>query len=143
MAAVNNRRVALGALAGGVVWTAWSVLLNGFVIGRQYLAAESSGALFKQPRYPFFLAYWITTLFLLSYAVAWLYASVRATRGAGPGTALAVGLLVGFAAAFPVNLTVATWIPLSRIFPLFWMLDLWVGAMLASVMAGFVYKDAA
>lgn len=142
MAAVNSRRVVLGALLGGVVWTAWSVLVNGFVFGRQYLAAESSGTLLKQPRYPLFLVYWIITLFLLSYAVAWLYASVRATRGAGPGTALAVGLLVGFAAAIPVNLSLASWAPLDRIFPLIWMLDLWVGAMLASLTAGFVYKDA-
>jgi hypothetical protein len=30
---------------------------------------------------------------------------------------------------------------MSRIFPLWWMLDLWVGAMMASLVAGWLYKD--
>ena len=54
---------------------------------------------------PLFMVYWFITIFLLAYVVAWLYSSVRATRGAGPGTALTVGLLVGFAAGFPMNLS--------------------------------------
>jgi hypothetical protein len=96
----------------------------------------------KQPRYPLFLVYWFVTIFLLAYVVAWLYASVRATRGAGPGTALTVGLLVGFAAGFPMNLTVATWAPVSRHLPLWWMLDLWLGAIFASLVAGWTFTMA-
>ena len=95
----------------------------------------------QAPRYPLFLVYWFITIFLLAYVVAWLYSSVRATRGAGPGTALTVGLLVGFAAGFPMNLTVATWAPMSRHLPLWWMLDLWLGAIMASLVAGWIYKD--
>ena len=109
MAAVNVRRIALGAVAGGVVWSVWSAVVNAWILGSRYMAAESSGMLLKQPRYSFFLGYWFITIFLLSYVVAWLYASVRGTQGAGPGTALTVGLLVGFAAGFPVNLSVAAW----------------------------------
>ncbi len=141
MAAVNSRRVAIGTVAGGVVWTIWSMVVNVAILGSKYTAAQEAGLLLKQPRYPFFLGYWIITLFLLSYVLAWLYASVRATRGAGPGTALAVGFLVGFASGFPMNLSVATWSPLARVFPLWWMLDLWVGAMLAGLVAGWIYRD--
>lgn len=141
MGAVNTRRVALGTIAGGVVWTIWSMVVNTKILGARYMAAQDAGLLLKQPRYPFFLGYWIITLFLLSYVVAWLYASVRATRGAGPGTALTIGLLVGFAAGFPLNLSVASWFPLDRIFPLWWMLDLWIGAILASLVAGWLYRD--
>ncbi len=141
MAAINSRRVGLGALAGGVVWTIWSMVVNAGVLSTKYAAAGQAGLLLKQPRYPFFIGYWIITLFVLSYILAWLYASARATRGAGPGTALKIGLLVGFAAGFPVNLSQATWSPLNRVIPLWWMLDLWVGAILASLVAGWVYKD--
>jgi hypothetical protein len=49
--------------------------------------------------------------------------------------------LVGFAAGFPVNLSVAAWAPFSRVLPLGWMLDLWVGAILAATVAGWLYKD--
>ena len=141
MAAMNTRRIALGALAGGVVWSIWSALINGVLLASRYAAAEKAGALLAQPRYPLFLLYWFVAIFVLAFIVAWLYASVRATRGAGPKTAIWVGLLVGFAAGFPINLTNAAYAPFERIFPLGWMADLWVGAILASLVAGWLYKD--
>jgi hypothetical protein len=141
MATINTRRVVLGALAGGVVWSVWSTIVNLVILAPRYGVAQASGMMLKQPRYPLFIAYWIITIFLLAYVVAWLYSSVRATRGAGPGTALTVGLLVGFAAGFPMNLSAATWSPVSRYLPFWWILDLWLGAILAALVAGWLYKD--
>ncbi len=141
MAAVNTRRVVLGAFAGGVVWSIWSTAINLVILEPKYAEAQKAGLLLQQPRYSFFIGYWMVTLFLVSYALAWLYASVRATRGAGPGTALKVGLLVGFAAGFPMSLSQATWSPVSRVLPLWWMLDLWIGAVLATLVAGWLYRD--
>ena len=99
------------------------------------------GIMLTQARYPLFRVYWFVTIFLLAYVVAWLYSSVRATRGAGPGTALTVGLLVGFAAGFPMNLSLVAWGLTGRYLPLWWMLDLWLGAIFASLVAGWLYKD--
>ena len=141
MAAMNSKRIFLGAVAGGVVWTIWSMVVNTAVLGARYEAAQQANQFLKEPRYAFFLGYWILTLFLLSYVLAWLYASARATLGPGPGTALRIGLLVGFAISFPLNFSVATWMPLDRFFPLWWMLELWVGAVLATLVAGWLYKD--
>ncbi len=141
---VNNRRVLRGALAGGVVWNIWSVIVNMAILGARTQAAQESGAFLKQPRYPvaLFIVTWIVMLFVLSYILAWLYASMRATRGAGPKTAAVLGIAVGFAVGFPSNYATATWAPISRSFPLWWMIDLWVGAILAAVVAGWLYKDA-
>jgi uncharacterized membrane protein YoaK (UPF0700 family) len=141
MATVNTRRVALGALAGGVVWCIWSTIVNLVILAPRYAVEQNVGKMLKQPRYPLFVLDWFVTIFLLAYVVAWLYSSVRATRGAGPGTALTVGLLVGFAAGFPMNLSTAAWSPLGRYLPLWWMLDLWLGAIMASLVAGWIYKD--
>jgi hypothetical protein len=141
MATVNTRRVVLGTLAGGLVWSIWSTIVNLVILKPQYAVAQASGTMLKQARYPLFPVYWYVTIFLLAYVVAWLYSSVRATRGAGPGTALTVGLLVGFAAGFPINLSVAAWAPMSRYVPLWWMLDLWLGAIMASLVAGWLYRD--
>jgi hypothetical protein len=93
----------------------------------------------KEPRYPFFVGQWFVLLFVLAFIVAWLYASVRATRGAGPKTAVFVGFLVGFATS---NFAMAAWAPFSRHFSLWWKLELWIGAMLAALTAGWLYKDA-
>ena len=66
---------------------------------------------------------------------------VRSTLGPGPKTALKVGALVGFASGFPTNFGTATWAVIPRIFPLGWMLELWVGAILATLVAGRIYRD--
>lgn len=141
MAAVNKKRVALGVLVGGLVWSIWSAVVNAVILLPQYIAAQEAGQLIKGGRYPQFLLYWFVMLFLFTYILMWIYLSLRVTLGPGPKTALRVGFLVGFAIAFPINLTVATWIPISRVFPLWWMLDLWVGAMLATFVSAALYKD--
>jgi hypothetical protein len=139
---VNRGRVYLGGLAGGVVWVLWSLIVNLFVIGRgRYEAMQSGGQFLRQARYPFFEGQWIVMLFILAILLAHLYAWVRQTLGPGPKTALKVGALVGFAAGFPTNFGTAAWAPIDRIFPLGWMLEMWVGSILATLVAGWVYKD--
>ena len=142
MAAVNKKRVALGVVVGGVVWCVWSMVVNGLILASHYMAAQNSGQLLKAPRYPLFLVYWVIGLFLFTYILTWVYLSLRVTLGPGPKTALRVGFLVGFAIAFPMNLSMASWAPFDSVFPLWWMLDLWIGAMLATFVSAALYKDA-
>jgi hypothetical protein len=141
MAAINSRRVLIGALAGGGVWTIWSFLIGYAMLMSRYEAAQQAGHFLKDPRYPFFVGFWIITLFLMAYVMAWFYASARATLGVGPGTALKIGLLVGFVAGFPGALGASTWAPYSRMIPLGQMLEMWVGAILATLVAGWLYRD--
>ncbi|HVM93285.1 MAG TPA: hypothetical protein VMT67_10770 [Terriglobales bacterium] len=136
----NTGRVWLGGIAGGVVWNVWSFLIN----MRQaplYDFIQRQGLFLKQPRYPFFVGQWIALIFVMAIIIAHLYSWSRATSGAGPKTALRIGILVGFCAGFPSNFAQATWSPIPRIMPLGWMLELWVGAILASLTAGFLYKE--
>lgn len=141
MARINTRRVLLGALAGGVLWNVWSLCINLVVLAKRYAAAQEAGYFLKQPRYAMFPVLWIVLLFALAFIVAWLYASARATRGAGPRTALEIGVLVGFASGFPNALGVATWAPFTRVIPLWQMLELWVGAVIAALVAGMLYRE--
>lgn len=141
MAVINTKRVWLGALAGWVVWAAWSSFTNLVVLMPRYAVAQQTEKILKQPRYPFFMPVWFVVLFVLALICAWLYAGVRATRGAGPKTALSVGVLVGFTSGFPLAFSLAAWAPFSRYISLWWMLDLWVGAILATLVAGCLYRD--
>lgn len=139
---VNRGRVFIGGLAGGVVWVVWGFLVNQFIITTaRYQAAQAAGLLLKEPRYPFFVGQWILTTLVLAIIVAHLYAWTRQILGPGPGTALKIGFLVGFVAGFPENLAHATWSAVDRFFPLGWMLEMWVGAILAALIAGWLYKD--
>jgi hypothetical protein len=141
MVTIGLRRVALGTLAGGVVWGIWSTIINLVILKSKYAFAQAHQLLLPQPRYPLFILYWIVTLFLLTYILTWVYASARATLGPGPVTALRVGLLVGFVISFPLSLTMAAWAPFSRFITLGWMLDLWVGAILATLVSAWLYKE--
>jgi len=143
MAVINSKRIWIGALAGGVLWTVWSFAIGMLVIGEaRYQKAQQAGVFLTEPRYPYFPLVWILGLFALSYGGAWLYARVRTVAGAGPGTAACVGAWLGFAAGFPGNFAQSAWLNADRVLPLGWMLDLWGGAILATLVAGWLYRDA-
>jgi hypothetical protein len=137
---LNTTRVWLGGIAGGVVWNAWGFLLQ-MRLGPFYEAVQRKGLFLKQSRYPFFAAQWILLIIVMSILIAHLYAWARATAGAGPKTALKIGMIVGFCAGVPNNFAQAAWSPVPRMLPLGWMLEMWVGAILAGVVAGFLYKE--
>ncbi len=84
MTSVNTQRIALGAFVGGIIWVIWSFVVATVALRPHYQAAQEAGQILKQPRYPFFTGQWIVLLFLLSYVLAWLYASVRMIRDGGP-----------------------------------------------------------
>jgi hypothetical protein len=139
---INKARVWIGGLVGGVVWVVWSIVISAGVVGMaRYQAAQASGQFLTQPRYRFFEGQWTVMLLLMGVMMAHLYAWARATLGPGPKTALKLGLLVGFMAGFPTNFGTATWSPIDRMFPLGWMLELWIGAVLATLVAGALYKE--
>lgn len=137
---LNHARVWLGGIVGGVVWTAWS-----FFIGMRqvpfYEAMQKQGLFLKESRYPLFAVQWIVLLFVMSIILAYLYAWSRNTAGPGPKTALKIGMLVGFCAGVPGNFAQAAWSPVPRILPLGWMLEMWVGMILATLAAGWLYKE--
>ena len=140
--ALNKGRIWLGGLAGGVVWNVWSFIINTYGIrNARYVAAQNAGVFLKTPRYPFFVAQWIVLLFILAIVVAHLYAWTRQTLGPGPGTALRVGFWVGLVAGLPENFAQYTWLNTSRALPIGWGLEMWLGAILAAMVAGWLYKE--
>ena len=143
MAGVNTKKVWVGGLVGGVVWIVWAMIINFALLMPKYQAAMQAGTMLneQQMRYPFFLiAVWVQFL-VFGVLLAALYAGVRSTWGAGPGTAVKVGLIGGALAGFPVNFYLATWAPWTRQIPAGWLLELWVGAVLATLVAGWLYRD--
>jgi hypothetical protein len=106
-------------LVGRLSRLIWSFLIGRLVIGdARYVVAQNACLFLKESRYPFFLGQWILILFVLAILVAHLYAWARQTLGAGPGTAVKIGFLVGFAAGFPDNFAQACWSSADRAFPL-------------------------
>ncbi|MDE2235331.1 MAG: hypothetical protein KGL13_05770 [Gammaproteobacteria bacterium] len=140
---MNGKRVFIGMIVGGVAWTIWSMTVNMGFLKSVYMAEQASGHLLTQPRYGLsaFMITWIVVLFLLSGVAALLYAAVRKNWGVGPKSALKLGVLLGFVAGFPVNFSITSWVPVTRTVALWWSLDMWVGMIIATLVAGWLYKD--
>jgi hypothetical protein len=143
MATMNKRRMLIGALGGTVIWMAWSIVVESGIQASHFAAAELAGQLRPYPRYPLFFFVWLVTIFLISWILVWLYVSLRDTQGKGPRLALKLALMVGFAAGFPMAFFLAAWSPMDRLIPLWWCLDLWVGAFLSAIVSGWLYKEKA
>lgn len=148
MAAINSRSVRTGALWGGVVFFVWSMLMEFGVmsvfVGKARMdIAMNAGWFLKEPRVPLWLFFvvWIVSLFVISYGLAWAYAAMRATAGAGPKTAATLGLIVGFAAGFPMEFAHGVFQPLSGRYAIVWMLEMLGGCVLAALAAGKQYKE--
>jgi hypothetical protein len=125
-----------------LVWNIWGFLMGMLVIGfGRYEAAQQQGLFLKTSRYPAFNTQWMVLMFILGVCMAYLYAWSRTTLGPGPKAAIKLGALVGFVAGFPLNFAQAAWSPLDRIFPFGWMLEMWIGAILTTLVAGALYKD--
>ncbi len=149
MAGINGRRVVLGGLVGGVVFFVWSMLiefgLSAVIVGKARMdIAVNAGWFLKEPRVPtsLFFIVWILSLFAIAHGLAWLYAALRGTAGAGPKTAAILGAIVGFAAGFPLEFAHGVFQPLSARYAVMWMLEMGVGCILAALAAGWTYREA-
>jgi hypothetical protein len=141
MGAVNVKRVVWGGLVAGVVWFAWAAFVNFVLLMPRYMATQAAGLMYEKPRYAVFPLVWMAQFLVFGVLIAALYAGVRATWGAGLLTALKVGLIFGLAAGFSVNFYVSAWVPFTRYIPAGWVLELFGGAILAALIAGWLYKD--
>jgi len=150
VAAINSRRVWLGALVGGIVFFAWSMVvefgLSALIVGQARMDIAGMNAWFlKEPRVPVpvFLVVWLVSLLLIGYGLAWAYAHLRASAGAGPGTAAKLGLIVGFASGFPLEFAHSVFQPLSARYGIMWMVEMIIGCILAALAAGWTYREPA
>jgi|WetSurMetagenome_2_1015567.scaffolds.fasta_scaffold318576_2 hypothetical protein len=143
MGAVNVKRVLWGGLAGGAAWIAWATFVNFVLLMPRYVVTQKAGLMYEQSRYAVFPLVWMGQFLVFGILIAALYAGVRATWGAGPLTALKVGVVFGVAAGFSANFYISAWIPISRYIPAGWVLELLGGAILAALIAGAIYKESA
>lgn len=140
MVVINQRRLLLGAMAGFLAWATWSAVINFVVLASHYQAAQQAGQVLGHHSYPLYLGSWFLTVLVLSFIAAQFNAWARASLGPGRRTALTVGCLLGLAVAMPIEVTTSR-LSIDHIFTVSWIVDLVGGAVLATFVAGWVYKD--
>ena len=141
MAKINTGRVIQGGLLAGLVINVISILNNALILGHKYAAARQAGKFLLAPRFPFYPA-WMIAMFLLGLELVWLYAAVRPRFGAGPTTAITVGIVVGFLSALPDNLAQAAWGLSGRYLPFMWAAERVVACALGTLVGAWWYREA-
>jgi hypothetical protein len=92
MGKINMGRVIAGGLLAGFVINLGEFVLNGFILEKDWEAAMRS--LGKEPIGMQAVAVFLALGFLLGITAVWIYAAVRPRLGAGPKTAICIGLIV-------------------------------------------------
>ena len=85
-------RVIVGGLLAGLVINLGEFVLNGYILEKDWEAAMRS--LGKEPIGMQAVAVFLALGFLLGITAVWIYAAVRPRLGAGPKTAICIGLIV-------------------------------------------------
>lgn len=94
--AVNTGKVVVGGLAAGVVASVCDFVTFGVVL-KDRIASEMQAlnpALAAKANNPAGMAGGIILDFVIGFTLVWVYASIRATYGPGPKTAMRAGLML-------------------------------------------------
>lgn len=139
MGKINMGRVIAGGLLAGLVINIGEFVLNGYILEKDWEAAMKS--LGKEPIGMQAVAVFLALGFLLGITAVWIYAAVRPRLGAGPKTAICVGLIVWVLTSLFVTLgQLPTGIFPTRllVLPLVWGL---VELPLGTVAGSWLYKE--
>lgn len=140
MAKVNTGRLIQGGLLAGLVINVICFLGSGVLWGGKIMAEQQAGHFLKEPRFPFAPAYMLL-MFVMGFALVWLYAAVRPRLGPGPKTAITVGVVAGIISALPDNLANAAWGLSGRYLPTMWIIERIVSFALGSLVGAWRYKE--
>ena len=140
MAKVNTGRLIQGGLLAGLVINVVCFLGMALLWGKKLMAEQQAGHILTRPRFPFAPA-WMVLMFVMGFALVWLYAAVRTRLGPGPKTAITVGIVAGILSGVPDNLANAAWGVSGRYLPTMWMIERIVAFALGSLIGAWRYKE--
>ncbi len=139
---MNARRIVIGGIVAGVILFVAHGIANGPLLMARYKALQEAHILQMQPRLNFPLAWGVLMLFY-GIGLAWFYAAVRPRLGAGPGTAVLVGIVVGLMANLPGAVSTYAWTFEGGYVALVQFLGGLVGSIVGALLAGAIYKEPA
>ena len=136
---MNRNRVLIAGLATGVFWVIVDFAGHGVILGNAYRELGQQGAINAEPAIPFLPLLVIANL-VIGIAAAWTYAAVRPRLGAGPKTALMLGLVI-FLILIPPNLSQMAWFKVTDAIKWGSVLIAAIHAFGGTLIAGWLYKE--
>jgi hypothetical protein len=135
---INYGRIILGGILAAIVLFAVGFLVHGIILESHYEYFKGISVMSFPKKYGM-LVHIVGTL-VSGICLAVLYAVARKFGGPGPMTAIKVGFVVGLFTIGGVSAEYAFY-NLGKMIPLMTLVDSIVGCVLATLVAGLVYKD--
>jgi hypothetical protein len=139
MGTINWGRLILGGLAAGIVLFAMGFVIHAVILEDHYKWFQEQGSVMKFPKQWGFPLHIAGTL-VSGVAIALLYVFSRKHFGPGPKAAVMVGLVVGAVSLSGISAEYAFY-NLGKMIPAMTFVDNVLGAILAALVAGMLYKD--
>ncbi len=139
MEKINYRRMILGGILGSIVFFFVGFLFHGVILESHYLYFQGQGSVLHQVREMGWMIH-IAGHIVSGFALSLTYVMARKFWGPGPMTAIRAGLIV---ALFTAGGTAAEYAMYNfgTMIPVMTFANNIVGATLATLAAGVVYKD--
>ena len=139
---LNRGRIWLGGLAGGVVWNLWSFFIYHYITSARYVVRQNAGLVPENAA--------LSVLHGGSGSCSCLFWRSR-SRTCTPGRVRDWGQAPAprsrsafWWASSPASRTISrrpTWSAVGRALPFGWMIEMWLGAILTALVAGYFYKE--
>jgi len=136
---INLNRVLLGGIIGGIALDLIGFLVHGVLLGSNYMYFQKTGAILAEPR---LMPVQVLLTVLSGIPLAFLYAYSRKHLGAGPKCAIIIGVLVGLMSA-SFTMALYSYYNVGRMIPMMTFVNNFVGYIVATLIAGALYKDTA
>lgn len=137
---MNHKKIIIGGLIAGVVMGVVDFVGHGVMLMETYSQLGGAGLMQKTPRIPFMPISSILNL-VMGISFAWLYAAVRPRLGAGPQTALLLGVILGILMFVPENISTAAWSTYPLNLPFIWIGIGMVKTIAGTFTAALIYKE--
>lgn len=134
---VNIGRILLGGTLAGIVTVFIGFAIHGGVLSSHYMYFQSTGSVLKEPR---MMPLQMLTQVLSGIFLAMIYVAGRKHFGAGPKTAIVMGLLVGLV-SLPGITAIYSFYNLGGMIPLMTLVGNILECIVGMLVAGALYKD--
>ena len=134
---VNIGRILLGGLIAGIVTVFIGFVIHGVILESHYTYFQKTGAILATPR---MMPLQIFTQVLSGIFLAILYVAGRKHFGAGPKTAILMGILVGLV-SLPGTTSLYSYYNVGGMIPLMTLTGNVLECTIGMLIAGALYKD--
>ena len=139
---MNKKRVVFARIVSAVAMFALDGLYHGVCLAGRYRILAQQGRILSAPAIPYMTIAPVLSL-IAGLLLAWFYASVRPRLGAGPRTAIKLGLAVAILAAWIPDTAAAAWDLAGKRIALYWAVMDTIKYVVGSLLAGWLYQEKA